>query len=194
MYFDEAYKRTCQNEGGYVNDPDDPGGETYKGISRRYHPGWIGWFIIDELKDNPAFPDALYINLGLEADVKGFYKERFWDQFLGDEFANKEIVCELFDTAVNLGVSRAVEFLQRALNAFNRDEKLYPDLVVDGQFGPKTLDALELYLRNDYFDCLLLAMNCLQGTHYLEKMRESPIKEKYARGWFNDRVSLEKES
>jgi len=192
MYFDEAYKRTMGHEGGYVNDPDDPGGETYKGISRRYHPNWTGWFIIDSLKDNPAFPEALAMDLGLQADVKAYYKERFWDRFLGDEFTNKEIAYELFDNAVNLGVTRAVEFLQRALNAFNRNQLLYPDLVVDGQFGQKTLDALTLYLRNDYFDNLLTAINCLQGAYYLEKMRESPIKEKYARGWFT-RVSLAKE-
>ncbi|MBW1801582.1 MAG: hypothetical protein JRJ85_12745, partial [Deltaproteobacteria bacterium] len=41
--FDEAFEKTTAIEGGYVFDPDDAGGETYKGISRRFNPSWGGW-------------------------------------------------------------------------------------------------------------------------------------------------------
>ena len=44
--FKKAYDKTMGHEGGYVHDPDDAGGETYKGISRRYHPGWEGWKVV----------------------------------------------------------------------------------------------------------------------------------------------------
>ena len=50
--FDAAYQKTAAHEGGYVNDPDDAGAETYKGISRRFNPSWIGWAKIDEMKVN----------------------------------------------------------------------------------------------------------------------------------------------
>lgn len=48
--FAKAYKKLEVAEGGYVNDPDDAGGETYKGVSRKANPNWIGWIILDDLK------------------------------------------------------------------------------------------------------------------------------------------------
>ena len=45
--FIKSYEITCKHEGGYSFDPDDAGGETYKGISRRFNPQWSGWKIID---------------------------------------------------------------------------------------------------------------------------------------------------
>ena len=48
--FEDAYKKLLIKEGGYVHDSDDSGGETYRGISRRYNPTWEGWDIIDTYK------------------------------------------------------------------------------------------------------------------------------------------------
>jgi len=45
--FNQALQMVLQNEGGYVNDPNDPGGETYKGIARKMNSNWIGWQLID---------------------------------------------------------------------------------------------------------------------------------------------------
>ena len=54
--FEKAFINTMGYEGGYVYDPDDAGGETYKGISRRYHPSWPGWRIIDKVKISGGDP------------------------------------------------------------------------------------------------------------------------------------------
>lgn len=191
MSFDKAYELTRKHEGGYVNDPDDLGGETYKGISRKYHPSWPGWGIIDASKSNPDFPQNLAEVPGLQEMVKNFFKAQFWDLFWGDDVSGLEpdIAYELFDTAVNLGVSRAVAFLQLSLNVFNRNELLYPDLVIDGVFGRMTFEALAAYLKKDYLSHLITAMNVLQGHHYIEFMTRSSIQEKFARGWF-DRVEI----
>jgi len=70
--------------------------------------------------------------------VKAFYKENYWDKFLGDEINSQEIADEIFDTSVNMGVERAVKFLQKALNYLNRDELLYLNLVVDGSIENNT--------------------------------------------------------
>ncbi len=193
MSFDKAYEITRIHEGGYVNDPDDMGGETYQGISRRYHPSWPGWSIIDAQKRNPDFPLHLNELTGLQVDVEMFYRANFWDWFWGDDVSELEpdIAYEMFDTAVNLGVSRAVGFLQLSLNVFNRNELLYDDLVVDGVFGYKTYLALKSYLRKDHPRFLLKALNVLQGYHYIEFMKQSPIQEKNGRGWFN-RVQISK--
>ncbi len=191
MSFDKAYEITRRHEGGYVNDPDDMGGETYKGISRRYHPSWAGWFDIDALRLTGHFPACLDDVELLQDMVKDFYRANFWDWFWGDDVSELEpdIAYEMFDTGVNMGVSRAVGFLQLSLNVFNRDELLYDDLVVDGVFGYKTYFALKSYLRKDHPGFLLKALNVLQGYHYIEFMKQSPIQEKRARGWF-ERVEI----
>ena len=49
-YFGDAFKKLSIKEGGYVNDKDDAGGETYRGISRKYNPTWQGWTMIDSYK------------------------------------------------------------------------------------------------------------------------------------------------
>ena len=191
MSFDKAYELTRKHEGGYVNDPADMGGETYKGVSRRYHPSWPGWDLIDAWKDTSNFPQNLNEIPELQVDVEMFYRATFWDLFWGDDVSelDPDIAYEMFDTAVNLGVSRAVAFLQLSLNVFNRNELLYPDLVVDGVFGRKTFEALQAYLKKDYLGHLITAMNVLQGHHYIEFMTQSPIQERFARGWF-DRVKI----
>jgi len=189
--FIKAYKILDIHEGGYSNDPDDAGRETYKGISRRFNPSWSGWIIIDsEKKSNPdKYEKLLYENEYLNSLVILFYKEHFWNKFLGDEIPFQEIANELFECGVNLGISESVKFLQKALNILNRNQKLYPDLVEDGVFGNITLSTLKKYSENDTQEILLKIMNVFQGMHYVEYMNRSPIQEKNARGWF-ERVKI----
>jgi lysozyme family protein len=177
------------HEGGYVKDVDDVGGETFRGISRKFNPSWLGWRKIDKAKRKRGFPGKLNRDAALQADVGVFYKQHYWDKFQGDAIRDQGIANELFDTGVNMGVTRAVSFLQRALSVLNRNGKLYKDLVADGVFGPKTLSALNAYLRKDRSELLLKILNVLQGIHYIEFMSKSPVQEKYARGWFK-RVDL----
>ena len=187
--FYEAYQITKKHEGGYANDKDDVGGETYKGVSRRYHPSWSGWKIIDGYKNKPNFLNNIYNDESLEELVLRFYKEKFWDVNLLDEVSSQNIANEMFDTGVNMGVGRAAKFLQRALNALNKGGRLYPDLVEDGVIGNTTLRALNACLsyRGDVY--VYKVLNILQGMHYLEFMRRSPIQEKFAYGWL-DRVDF----
>lgn len=189
--FTKAYQVTMGHEGGYAKDADDLGGETYRGISRKFNPGWVGWAKVDKARRQAGFPRSLDRNTSLQGDVAAFYKQHYWDKFQGDAIPNQAIADELFDTGVNMGIARAVEFLQRALNVLNRNQRLYKDLVADGLFGPKTLAAVRAYLRKDKPELLLKIMNVLQGMHYVDFMTKSPIQEKYARGWFK-RVDIEK--
>ena len=191
--FDKAFEKTAAIEGGYVLDPDDAGGETYKGISRRFNPSWGGWDKIDEVKKaNPRkrkFDNIFDQDDALQQEVKLFYKQSYWDRFRGDDIPVQEIGEELFDAGVNLGVRRAVRFFQEGLNLLNRNEKNYVDIVEDGLFGGNTLKALNAYLKNDDISVLLKVMNIFQGMHYIEYMRKDPVQEKYARGWLK-RVKL----
>jgi len=81
--FNKAFQLILAHEGGYINDSDDPGGETYKGIARKMNPDWLGWHIIDLLKKQPGFPESLCtcheveINCQLQYEVKSFYYLNF---------------------------------------------------------------------------------------------------------------------
>jgi len=181
--FDEAYNITLGHEGGYSNDPVDVGGETYKGVARRYHKTWEGWQFIDMKKNDPNFPDCLRGNELLDTAVRKFYKAYYWDVNLLDYVRSQKIANEMFDTGVNMGTSRAGKFLQLALNLLNKNGKLWKDIVVDGKVGKNTLKALKSCLAYRGEGYVYKIMNILQGNHYLEYMQKSPTQEKFAYGW-----------
>lgn len=168
--FKNALKKTLAHEGGYVNHPDDPGGETNYGITvavaRAF--GYTG-----SMRDIPM------------ATVEAIYKKNYWDALRLDEFpAGTAPICEeLFDSAVNAGVGRAVRWLQASLNALNKDKNV-PDLVVDGQFGQKTLDAVRALPGKDY-PILLKLLNVYQGSHYAQLCEKDRKFRTFIRGWFS---------
>lgn len=182
--FTEAYAITSAHEGGYVNDPVDRGGETYRGIARVHHPDWSGWKRIDAQRRKTGFPKILNADRTLQANVKAFYKKVFWDRFKGDELPDQPVANELYDTGVNMGVRRAVRFLQSSLNLLNRNQRDYRDLIVDGQFGVKTLATLAKHLGKDRSSTSLVKMmNIQQGARYVEIMAGDASQERFARGW-----------
>lgn len=184
-----AFEKTMGHEGGYSLDPDDAGGETYRGVSRRYHPEWEGWKVIDDVKSNPDFPRILDSLPQLQDAIRAFYQRYYWDINSLSAFESQAIAEEMFDTGVNMGRNRAAKFLQESLNYLNRNGRSYDDLVVDGVIGPATLKALSFILYHNEEMLLLKILNVLQGSFYLDYMRRKPSQEKYMRGWFN-RVNL----
>ena len=193
MSFQAAFDATIGHEGGYANDPDDRGGETYKGVSRVHHPDWLGWVIVDRLRSREDFPQCLSSNREAQIAVQDFYRLRFWDRLLGSmvDEVSPAVAGELFDTAVNASKQRGTKILQTSLNALNRDQRLYSDLAEDGRIGNKTVNALRELPAKD-LPVLLKMMNVLQGAHYMAIMGRNHSQEKYARGWFS-RVSITKE-
>jgi len=186
--FNKSFEKTMGHEGGYVNDPDDKGGETYCGISRRWQPNWSGWLIIDAYKKAPDFRKCLKNDEGLAQLVRDFYRIEFWNRISGDKIQAQYIADEMFDTIVNMNPRKPRMFLQRVLNCLNRNESLYPDLVVDGAIGPATLSAMDK-LNSDDTKLLFNMLNVLQGNHYIEEMERDSEQEKYCRGWFS-RVTI----
>ncbi len=182
--FEQAYQAVRAHEGGYVNDPKDRGGETYRGISRRHHSDWGGWKRIDAAKRRRDFPNNLKADRYLPRMIKRFYKKYFWDRFIGDQLPDDVIATELLDTSVNVGVRRAVRFLQAALNLLNRNQRDYQDVSVDGLLGTVTLGVLNRHLKQDKTSAhLVKLMKIQQGEHYVEFMRQDPPQERFARGW-----------
>lgn len=119
--FGKAFTMLIGHEGGYVNDPDDPGGETKYGIAKRYHPN-----IVIE-------------NLTLEG-AKIIYHKEYW-AVAGCDALPWNVAYPLFDAAVNMSPKRALMLLQQSLGevpdgllgprtkAAINDQKSDPDLL-----------------------------------------------------------------
>lgn len=95
MTFDDVFNRTLGSEGGYSNDPNDPGGETNWGISKRSYPK----VDIKHLTREGAY--AIYL-------------VDFWRRIDADRLPDG-VAFQLFDFAVNSGIETAVRYLQRAI-------------------------------------------------------------------------------
>jgi lysozyme family protein len=185
MNYDLCYAKVMKHEGGYANNSLDYGGETYCGISRRFFPHWQGWGYIDhlidtygEIKHNTIIPE-------LAPTVKKFYRKQFWNNIQADHFADQSLACTVFDTAVNCGIAAAGRFLQKALNACNNRQKIYPDLIVDGAIGNKTIAALNSAVKANRAHIVHNAFTCLRGCYYLDIMQNDESQEAWAFAWLN---------
>ena len=127
------------------------------------------------------------------AVAEAIYADRYWNALSLDavEALDADVAAELADTGVNMGAGRAGRFLQRALNAFNRQGVLWPDLTVDGVIGAKTIEVLRAYFdhrKADAAPVLLAALNAQQGEGYLSLVETRQKDEKFVFGWFLHRV------
>jgi lysozyme family protein len=122
--FDICFKHVIGLEGGYVNHPHDPGGETMWGITRRDHPG--AWVL-----GRPTLEQA-----------KDIYRTKYWRP-AGCEELPEGYDLVVFDAAINQGVRPSVMLLQRALN-----------VDTDGHVGPETITAARLAGSEGIARCL----------------------------------------
>ena len=115
--FDKEFEKVVLAEGGYCDDPDDTGGETYVGISRKYNPNWSGWPIIDAEKKNGLknITARLKKNKELNNKLKLVYKQKYWDVLDLDDIPSQKIAHQLFDTCVNCGKATAIRIAQQVI-------------------------------------------------------------------------------
>ena len=189
--FSKAYAILRPLEGAYSNDPNDRGGETYKGIARKKQPAWPGWELIDAAREYSDFPDTLErpaLREKLRPLVFAFYKETQWDTFHGDLIESQAVAEELLEAGVNLGLVTAGQFLQRALNHYN-GRRLpvleYDQLEVDGAIGPKTRAVLVKAILLGYRSKILAMQNALQLGRYESITRNDGTQKVYSHGWGN---------
>lgn len=133
--FNQAYRITRSHEGYYVDDPKDPGGETYAGISRVHHPNWEGWELIDQYKRSigrkPHYNENLDFIEGLRQAHSRYSKRVFWDVWKGDQVKNQEFANLMFDTYWGASSRATIKKLQQLLG-----------VPADGIVGPVTLGAI----------------------------------------------------
>lgn len=128
--FLKAFHYVIGLEGGYSNNPDDPGGETKFGISKR------------------AYPDLDIKNLTLQ-QAEGIYYEDYWQHIHGDELT-WPLNCLVFDSAVNQGVHQAVIMMQQALQT-NADGLIGPQTLSLANKATNWHLARFMYLRQSAY-------------------------------------------
>lgn len=179
MNIDQYIADLIKREGGYVNDPKDPGGPTNYGITQAVARanGFKGHMQMLPL-----------------ATAQTIYRLQYWTQPRFDRVntVSPVVAEELLDTGVNCGVPFTKPLLQRALNLLNNNGTLYPELDPDGVYGDKTINALSAYLkqRGKAGEAVLVkVLNILQGARYIELCERNKTLEKYFYGWIANRVS-----
>ncbi len=190
--FKIALQKVLALEGFYDCDPDDPGGETVRGIARKRHPNCPIWELVDEFKARPGFPENMRESGLLAGQVEAFYRREFWQQLKCEQMPNQELAEELFEQGVNQGRFTAARHLQRALNVLNRNQNLWADLEVDGVLGPVTVEAVRACDRNGRSPGLLTALNVLQGYRYFDIAEQNRSQEEWFNGWLG-RIALVKD-
>jgi lysozyme family protein len=136
-----------EREGGFVNDPKDPGGATKYGISLRFLKT-IDPAMADLDEDGDVDVDDI---LALTPDLaRAFYRQFFYDPMGIDQYP-APLGAAMLDTGVNMGKGRTGRILQRSLNQCGAD------LAVDGIVGPKTRTALMFFDVMDILRAFLLA-------------------------------------
>lgn len=115
MNFDKAFEIVIGHEGGYVNDPRDPGGETKYGISKK------------------AYPYADIKNLTID-QAKEIYKRDYWDRLEADKLP-ESVRLMVFDCGVNCGLTASKKILQRS--AGTKDDGIIgPKTMMAVQYTP----------------------------------------------------------
>ena len=155
--FTTAFNYTLKYEGSWANDPDDPGGPTMFGITLNTAKSYG----INE-------PEALK-KISLET-AAAILREGYW-RF--DTISDQRVATKLFDMAVNMGLGKAVKYLQMSLNVYGAE------LRVDGVFGAETSRA-----ANSCDPELILDLLCgVSREHYESAARRSPSSKKFLPGW-----------
>ncbi|ATW04312.1 glycosyl hydrolase 108 family protein [Sphingorhabdus sp. YGSMI21] len=175
---DRLIDKVIMLEGDFSDHPADRGGPTRWGVTEavaRAH-GYAG--------DMRHFPRA-------QATV--IYKRKYWLRPGFDRIARRAplIAAELFDTGINMGSGTATGFLQRALNALNRNEGDFQDISVDHVIGAQTVAALDAFLRKRGSQgeiVLLKALDALQGARYIQLAEKRPVNEAFLYGWLANRI------
>lgn len=119
--FNLAIPLILEHEGGYVNDPVDPGGETNFGISKQ------------------TYPNVDIAALTVE-DAKEIYFNDWWLQYRFGEIDDVLIATKLFDTCVHVGPKKGIRFAQQVLG-----------IEQDGKIGNQTLAALNAVKDRELF-------------------------------------------
>lgn len=179
--FDKAIPLLLMHEGGYVNNPNDPGGATNYGVSLRFlqdHPE-AGDF------DNDGKVDAEDIANMTVDDAKAIYKQFWWDAFNYGNINDQTVATKVFDLSVNMGAKRAHILLQTAI-----DKTFGLNLTCDGVLGPASLRVLNSITDGDQEQQLISAYCDETWAFYQRLIANNPKLSVFQKGWKNRAYSI----
>lgn len=153
--FDRALAKVLVHEGGYVNDPRDPGGATKEGVTQRVYDDYRRGL---DKKTQP-------VKQMTAGERDSIYRMRYWSLVKGDSLP-AGVSYVVFDGAVNSGVSQSIKWLQRALG----------NIAVDGLIGPSTL----LAVKDHHNHQKLIDDICNRRLAFLKALKTWKV---FGRGW-----------
>jgi lysozyme family protein len=165
--FDAFFPTLLKHEGGFVDDPVDPGGATNKGVTLATFQSCARQYLgIDPTLEN--------LKALTDAQAGQIYKPLYWDKIRGDDIELQDLANIFFDFQVNAG-GTASRLLQRVLN----DLGAQPPLVVDGEIGPGTMAALKSMDQAEVY------RRYKQGRvdYYQDLVAKRPALGKFLKGW-----------
>jgi len=176
-HFDKAILITLKHEGGFVNDPVDPGGATNWGMSIRFLTNDAGdadgdGFLDGDIdKDGDIDVDDIK-NMTVE-EARKLYRIYFWDKYDYDTIIDFVVAARVFDMTVNMGPKQTGKIVQRALNDCGQN------VGVDGAIGKNTFAAINCTDP----EILMAEIRQQHAQFYLDLIAAKPKFEKYRKGW-----------
>lgn len=178
--FTISYKHTAKNEGLYANSPNDKGGETYSGISRKNWPAWKGWKLIDTIKQQYGTSASVINKYAgsspmLQGYVSEFYKTNFWYPLSLHLINDQQLANNFYDFGVNAGIGASGKRLQIAANS------VCGSLTVDGQVGAKTVLAVNKLDGKAVYD----AFNIERKKYYDNIIAKDSSQAVWRKSWYS---------
>lgn len=166
-------------EGGYVNNPKDPGGKTNHGVT-----------------------EAVARKHGYTGDMRDLTKSQATDIYTEDYIVkpgympivelSPAVAEEVIDSGVNAGTGRSSRWFQTSLNMLNRDGQDCPNVAVDGAVGPRTIQTYEclVRVRGKVKTCQLMLklLDAQQASHYMNLSQSDPKFKTFMVGWIDNRI------
>lgn len=152
--FRAAVEVVLRHEGGFVDDPADPGGVTKYGISQR------------------SYPDLDIRNLAREQAI-AIYRRDWWDRYGYGRISDPGVATKVLDMAVHMGPQTAHRILQQALIWIGHR------VTLDGVIGPETIAATNAAKPVRLLD----ALRYLSAMHYYQIVRHNRAMERFLVGW-----------
>jgi lysozyme family protein len=152
--FDKCLALLLAHEGNFVHHPQDPGGMTNLGVTKRVWEEWTG-HEVDEKQMRALTPEL----------VAPLYKRKYWDACRSDDLVSG-VDYAVFDVAVNSGAGRAIKFLQSCVG-----------VDADGGFGPRTLAAVKVAEQDPE---RLIELYCAKRLEFLQSLKTF---ETFGKGW-----------
>jgi len=154
-------------ETGYVNDKDDPGGETVSGVTRKNHPSLKIWNSLDKL-DTISKKKAYIPVKGEWEEIYQIYYDKYYKPLKIEDIVDEQLAIQVFDLGVNAGIDKSAKILQEVVGTKQ-----------DGIIGKNTLEA-----TNSNKDAAKLFRE-RRLKFYNNLAMSNPKLQKFLKGWIS---------